>query len=826
MIKNMKIGLKLNIFVGLMIAFVAVTEGILSYYETKISLEYEVKHELEAILESRYDALHTDLDTIKQELILVADNPNTIAAFEAFDEAWEYVPGNRIETLHKLYIEDNPNPTGEKDKLNQAPGDLMYNAVHAQYHPWFRELLVKRGYYDIFFFNPNGDLVYSVFKELDYAQNFVTGPYKDSGLAAVFTGASVVNDPDKLTFDDYRPYAPSNGAPAAFVARKIVDANGKNLGVLAFQMPIARINKHLAQYAGMGELGESYLVGTDHLMRSASRFDENSILTQVIETDSVERGLAGEESIITNQSYTGYETVAGFMPVDFLGTRWVLVVELASHEVFEPLNTVIRDIAMLVVVMLILSLVITYLASRTLTVPITRMTSALTSLAEGKLETNIEGLDRRDEVGEMAQAAQVFKENIAENVRVAAERAEEQKLSLEQQRKQSLEMADLLESSVLSVVEGVQGQTSTVNDSLAELADDAEQSNRLSQTARGRSEEVNGKMQTIASATEELAASIQEINNQAVQASKVTAEAVSEANESSQQVEGLLEAADQIGEIISLIENIAAQTNLLALNATIEAARAGEAGKGFAVVASEVKALANQTAKATEQISSQIGEIREATTQASKAITKISTAVSSVGEVTEAITQSVEQQDSATREIASNVQEVASDSNSMSEEILDISNSSQKAGTMTRSSLGCVQELAASSKELQTKVREYLQTLRQSKAGNRRADDRYPANGMNITVIHEGSEYSVELMDLSKSGARIVVRCADGQCLHEKLSIGEYVTFRFMEGCELQGAVIRLDDKGFAVDQFEMNEEKLQDILTRLGHPARLEEVA
>jgi len=261
---------------------------------SEITLVEEEK--LIALQASRVAALNDYMSSIQQDLSSVSKNEYTRQALIDFKNGWNAlkIEGDAEKTLQDLYINNNPNPTGSKEELDFAQDGSIYSQMHAKYHPWFRHFLRQRDYYDIFLIAPNGDLVYSVFKELDYATNLNTGQWKDSDVGNAFRAAKSNPSPDQQNFFDFKPYAPSHGAAASFMSQAILNADGSFAGALVFQMPIARINGVMQVAAGMGESGETYIVGEDFLMRSDSRFSEEStILKTKVEGATVEKGLAG-----------------------------------------------------------------------------------------------------------------------------------------------------------------------------------------------------------------------------------------------------------------------------------------------------------------------------------------------------------------------------------------------------------------------------------------------------------------------------------------------------------------------------------------------------
>ena len=284
---------------------------------------------LTALGQSRKQAIGQYMASIREDMIALADNEMVFHAVDVFDEAKEKISGDLVETLQKLYITDNPHPLGEKHKLDYAEDGSAYSAAHQRFHPWFRKFLEARGYYDVFLIDNHGDVIYTVFKELDYATNMNTGEYKDTDLANAFRAGMEITDPDAVAFFDFKPYAPSHGAAASFIAKPIFSQDGKRHGVLVFQMPIDRINQVMQVSSGMGESGETYLVGTDLFMRSDSRFSEEStILKTKVDTATVRMALDGKSGVETVPDYRGVPVVSAFDSFTFEGAVFAVMAEI------------------------------------------------------------------------------------------------------------------------------------------------------------------------------------------------------------------------------------------------------------------------------------------------------------------------------------------------------------------------------------------------------------------------------------------------------------------------------------------------------------------
>jgi methyl-accepting chemotaxis protein len=363
-----------------------------------------------------------------------------------------------------------------------------------------------------------------------------------------------------------------------------------------------------------------------------------------------------------------------------------------------------------IVVMLIGSTVFSFMG---IARPMTRLNGAMGKMADGELNVVIPGADRGDEIGDVAKTIAVIRNNAEQKAREEAEAKIKQDRGVAELRKADMQkLADAFESAVGEIVEMVSSAATELEASANGLTTIAERSQQLATTVAAASGEASTNVQSVAAASEELSSSVNEISRQVQDSSRVANEAVEQAQKTNDRVGELSKAASRIGDVVELINTIAGQTNLLALNATIEAARAGEAGRGFAVVASEVKALAEQTAKATGEISQQISGIQSATEDSVGAIKEISETIGRMSEISATIAAAVEEQGAATQEISRNIQHAALGTSEVSSNIVNVQQGASETGSASSQVLSAAQSLSVESNRLKVEVSKFLNSVR------------------------------------------------------------------------------------------------------------------
>lgn len=730
------IGAKLTSLVIVSVLLTAVVIGWASYFTASKELHNVADQKILALTEIKKSNIEDYLDSIRQDIRTLASSETVQQANLQFSAAWAGLGEKQTEKLQKAYIAANAHPADRKEDLDFAEDGSQYSEIHKQFHPWFRQFLKERRYADIFLLDLEGNLVYSVRKQPDYATNMEDGAFKDSDLGNAFRKAAELEKAGSLAFFDFKAYAPRDGAPASFIAAPVTDVKGEMQGVIALQMPIDRLNRIMGQHTGLGNTGESFIVGKDFLVRNDTRFAKNSILKRRVETEAVKKALAGASGLASWNAPNGDALTGAYAPLDYEGARFAFITQMAETEITAPARELRNSILVIGVIALVLIGLCGYLVSRTLSGPIIRMTSAMKKLAEGEKDTPVPAKGRSDEIGDMAEALESFKLSVIQAAALATEQAELERTQVEEREavarekaeidaklakksaedaKNASERAEILsaitsefEATVNGVLQSFASAVSQMQGSAQTMSTTAEQTSQQSTAAGSAADAASSNVQTVAAAAEELSTSIAEITRQIDESARVAREGVEDAEKANDRIQGLATSASKIGEVVDLINDIASQTNLLALNATIEAARAGDAGKGFAVVATEVKSLADQTARATEEIGAQISDIQGATNQAVDAIQSIGETINKVDGISTAIAAAMEEQGASTSEIASSVQSASAGTQEVSTNIAGVTQAATETGGAASGVLDATKELNAQADILRNAVDGFL----------------------------------------------------------------------------------------------------------------------
>ncbi|MDC0660538.1 cache domain-containing protein, partial [Leisingera sp. SS27] len=393
--KSLKLAHKLPLFVvgfGVLVTAILVTISTISFQK---SAEKTAEDQFRSMVADRKFSVQTLLDGIHADVQTLAAVPSTATAIEWLTMTWNDLDGNPGQILRQAYIDDNPNPIGQKHLLLRGTGDSPYHMHHETFHPAYKTLIESKGYYDAFLINLAGDIVYSVFKENDYGTNMMTGPFKDSGLATVYR-AALEGSRGEVFFADMEPYAPSGGAAAAFAASPVVNDANLTVGVLAVQIPVDLLAAIVNNEQGMGDTTQVYILGADHLARTSSRFDGSfEVLSQLPETEQVQSAFDGQSHVLRGVSgLSGQKVLAYSEPLPLAFANWAIIAEQDWAELMAPAA---EKRNMLLLASLIcaggMSLV-GWLFARSVTRPIDRICADMEAVSSGDLDTEVAAASR------------------------------------------------------------------------------------------------------------------------------------------------------------------------------------------------------------------------------------------------------------------------------------------------------------------------------------------------------------------------------------------------------------------------------------------------
>jgi methyl-accepting chemotaxis protein len=650
-LNHVKISTKLPvaiIAVGIL-SSVAISSYLLSQSTT--ALKNEVNYRLESTVKTQATNLQHYLKSIEIDLKTRGSSSAVATALNSFSQTFK---GQQKQQA--LYIFNNPHKTGEKNNLMDAKDGSAYSQAHAKFHPWFKKIVDLNGYYDLFLINKNGDVVYTVFKELDYGTNMKHGQWKDTDIAKVYKQVASNPNKDVTAFSDFKGYAPSNNVPASFMAHRITNEKGEFQGVVAFQMPIAELNNNMQK---LGATGETFITGADRFYRTDSKFSKESTILKVKVPEAFTQLMSdSKKEDHTTQTINMNEklSLSYAIPLNFNGVEWFFVGTQTEAELFAP---TVQMQWMTLFAILAISAGLAWLGmilANEITKPMNSLITTMNQLAQGNEFVLVEGQDRGDELGTMSTAVQVFKDNLI------------QKNQLD---KQLMNFANQLEETVQTSMQQMYREIDDLSHATQQMARDAEE------TASG--------VQNVSAASNQLSMAANEISNQVGSTSSMANNANSEGVQASSMMQHLAQATNDIGQVVGLIKGITEQTNLLALNATIEASRAGEAGKGFAVVASEVKELARQTARATQDIAQQIDQVQTETEDSMKTIETIACIVQEVSVAANSMAAAVEEQTATLKDISFSLEDVSRCAAGFTANVNKVSQATEKVSNQSAS---------------------------------------------------------------------------------------------------------------------------------------------
>jgi methyl-accepting chemotaxis protein len=406
----------------IIVGFTLITGAGIGFYALN-TMEKGYKNYTVSLLVDKIDGKKYELvslfENVVGDLHSLADSPYVIDAAREFTQSYLELGEDAKNQLQESYITKNPNPVGKKNNLNSAEDGTVYSQTHARFHPYFNEFLNENGYYDIFIVDAAGDVVYTVFKEPDFATNLKTGEWKDTGLAKVYNLIMAQKNPEDVSFVDLEPYAPSNGIPAGFMGRPIEAQNGDIIGVLIYQLPINKISDMFNDNDKLGKTGKVYLVGRDNLVRNDVRFaKESTILKLKVDNDEVKKALDQQSGVnLEATSLEGNHVVSVYDGVRINGVDYALLYQTDYSEIMESVYAARNDFFVMAAAIVALIGVFSILIARSITKPLGVINKTMRSIAEGD---NVEVLytDNHDEVGDMARTVEIVRQNVVEVTRL------------------------------------------------------------------------------------------------------------------------------------------------------------------------------------------------------------------------------------------------------------------------------------------------------------------------------------------------------------------------------------------------------------------------
>ena len=428
--------------------------GTASYLVGSQVVSQLTQNSLAALAHERAKQVQDFMTAITSDLQSTANSQGTNQAIRDFGNAWLQIQGDRAAALQTAFVTNNPNPPEKRMMFDDGPASLNYSVTHSQFNPTFRQQLQAHSYADIYLVGPDGNVYYTVNKGSDYTANVkgATGPYAGSGLAQVFAAATAEKTPGgPVVFSDFAPYGPDKQI-SAFVGLPMFNtASGRMVGMLAFRIQPPLLSAVVSDRTGLGQTGEALVVGSDHLLRVDSSFDkDDNVLVTKLENSAVDTALGGTAATGTSNSYRNAAMQVAAAPVQGIQANWVVAAVMTEAEALAPVVNLRNTMLEIGGVLLVIAAIASLLFSRSVTKPITRLTGTMKALAEGDLEVEVAGSERRDEIGEMARTVAVFRQNALKvNTMTGEERA-----GSERRRVERTSMMQALQQAFGEVVDG------------------------------------------------------------------------------------------------------------------------------------------------------------------------------------------------------------------------------------------------------------------------------------------------------------------------------------------------------------------------------------
>ncbi len=428
-----------------------ISVGTVSYVASTHQVFTQAEAKLVALRDARHAEITRYFGSIKEDITLLATNEFTAEALQSFIEAFSDFDLSRrsLEELALQSAYSTKDPNGERITVRELghPALTRYFHTHARYHHAFENYSILRGYYDLFLVTAQGDIVYTVSKEADFGTNLLRGKWSTKGIATAFRKTMASQDDENMEFTDFELYQPSNNEPAAFIARKIKH-KGRIIGAVILQMPVERVNDIMLSTAGMGDSGETYIVGRDGLMRTNTRFaPAGSVLRVKVHSDSHRDALLGNTNVSEVTGYRGINVLSAYRPISFLGTDWALLAEIDTSEIHKPAQELGRQIILIAAVFMVFVAAIAIAVSRTITGPLAGLSTAINEFRSTLSVVDLPQRSKRDEIGEIARGFDATAREVAQYIEEINQARTELKRGAEDLKEREERIRSLLEVS-------------------------------------------------------------------------------------------------------------------------------------------------------------------------------------------------------------------------------------------------------------------------------------------------------------------------------------------------------------------------------------------
>lgn len=721
--RKLKLAWKLPLVFAVPGILLFLAAGALEIEQTRRSLLQEQQAAYLSLVNDRSALIERWLENGSLDVRSLAESFAVRTALNEFSVAWETQGDSAGEDLRKLYIADNPNPLGKKDELDNANDGSDWSTIHDRHHPGLRAYQRARGYYDLFLFDGDGDLVYSVFKEDDFGLNFVSGPYAETGLGEAFQSAQETQS-GGFHMTAIEAYAPSDGAPALFMSAPVFE-NGIRIGVVAVQLPLGSLEETLLSSELLGQSGQIYFVDGDNRALTNSRFEDGfktfdvlPDLVQITATRTASEADAGankQDFFVSEPGVMGQRVIAASdTVVTPSGEKWGLVMEVEYAEAMAFATAALYLKLAEIAAMSVLLALIAWLAVRGVVKRIESLAREIEEIADEVYDRDIPGRDQEDEVGYIAATLSRLQTRLMDGAEAKARELETAENNAKVVKSMTGALMNLAKGDFRNqVIEyfpeehkklrySINDAMIALNEVVLSVRETAESINRGSQEIAGsasdlseRTESQAATLEQTAAALEQVTASVKSANEHVKDVESTVSTARSRAEDSGIVVDQTIKAmtaieqsSQQISQIINVIDDIAFQTNLLALNAGVEAARAGEAGRGFAVVASEVRGLAQRSSDAALKIKALIETSGK----------QVGTGVEMVGRTGDALKDIVDR----VQDIATLVSEISKSSEEQSIALTEINSGMAQLDQVTQGNAAMVEENTAAAHMLRT----------------------------------------------------------------------------------------------------------------------------